>query len=211
MSGRTTAVLVLGIGNVLWADEGFGVRAVEALHAEWVFPEGVRLIDGGTLGLELFDEVASARRLLVFDAIDRGLDPGTLAVLRGSDVRAWGARRLSPHQNGLHDVLALAVLHDSAPEAVTVIGVQPVTLEDFGGSLRSEVKARLPEAVSLAVGEITDWGFVPTPRGRGVVFEPLNDRSISLDAYEQGRPSASDACRDGDPRVLALSGRSLQS
>lgn len=211
MSGRTTEVLVLGIGNVLWADEGFGVRAVEALHAEWEFPECVRLIDGGTLGLELFDEVATARRLLVFDAIDRGLAPGTLAVLRGSDVRAWGARRLSPHQNGLHDVLALAVLHGRVPEAVTAIGVQPVTLEDFGGSLRSEVKARLPEAVSLAVGEITDWGFVPTPRGRGSAFEPLNDRSISLDAYEQGRPSASEACREGDPRVLALSGRSLQS
>jgi hydrogenase maturation protease len=211
MSGRTTEVLVLGIGNVLWADEGFGVRAVEALHADWVFPEGVRLIDGGTLGLELFDEVASARRLLVFDAIDRDLPPGTLAVLRGSDVRAWGARRLSPHQNGLHDVLALAVLHGRAPEEVTAIGVQPVTLEDFGGSLRSEVKARLPEAVSLALGEITDWGFAPTPRERGSAFEPLNDRSISLDAYEQGRPSASDACREGDPRVLALSGRSLQS
>jgi hydrogenase maturation protease len=211
MSERTTEVLVLGIGNVLWADEGFGVRAVEALHAGWVFPEAVRLIDGGTLGLELLDEVASARRLLVFDAIDRGLAPGTLAVLRGSDVRGWGARRLSPHQNGLHDVLALAVLHGSAPEAVTAIGVQPVTLEDFGGSLRSEVKARLPEAVSLAVGEITDWGFVPTSRERGSAFEPLNDRSLSLDAYEQGRPSASDACREGDPRVLALSGRSLQS
>jgi hydrogenase maturation protease len=211
MIERTTEVLVLGIGNVLWADEGFGVRAVEALHAGWVFPAGVRLIDGGTLGLELFDAVASARRLLVFDAIDRGLALGTLAVLRGSDVRAWGARRLSPHQNGLHDVLALAVLHDRAPEAVTVIGVQPVTLEDFGGSLRPEVRARLPEAVSLAVGEITDWGFMPLPRERGSTFEPLNDRSISLDAYEQGRPSASDACREGDPRVLALSGRSLQS
>ena len=211
MSDRTTDVLVLGIGNVLWADEGFGVRAVEALHAEWVFPEGVRLIDGGTLGLELYDAVASARRLLVFDAMDRGLAPGALAVLRGSDVRAWGARRLSPHQNGLHDVLALAALHGSAPEAVTAIGVQPVTLDDFGGSLRSEVKARLPEALSLAVGEITGWGFAPTPRARGGAFEPLNDRSLSLDAYEHGRPSASEACREGDLRVLALSGRSPQS
>ena len=40
-------VLVLGIGNVLWADEGFGVRAVEALHAGWTFPPEVRLMDGG--------------------------------------------------------------------------------------------------------------------------------------------------------------------
>ena len=49
-------VLVLGIGNVLWADEGFGVRAVEALHAGWVFPPEVRLMDGGTLGLGLYED-----------------------------------------------------------------------------------------------------------------------------------------------------------
>ena len=210
MSECATQVLVLGIGNVLWADEGFGVRAVEALHAAWAFPEGVRLIDGGTLGLELFDDVASARRLLVFDAIDRGFVPGSLAVLRGSDVPAWGARRLSPHQNGLHDVLALAALRGTAPEHVTVIGVQPVTLDDFGGSLRPAVKARLPEAAALAVAEITAWGFAPTPRERGSVFEPLNDPSLALAAYEQGRPSAAEARRDGDPRVLALSDPSLR-
>jgi hydrogenase maturation protease len=205
MSNGVVEVLALGIGNVLWADEGFGVRAVEALHAAWVFPQGVRLIDGGTLGLELFDEIASARRLLVFDAIDRGRAPGTLVVLNGSDVPAWSGRRLSPHQNGLNDVLALAALRGRAPHEVIAIGVQPVTLEDFGGSLTPEVKARVPEAVALAVDVITRWGCAPTPRERGSAFEPLNAAALALDAYEQGRPPAEEAFRDGDPRVLALS------
>jgi hydrogenase maturation protease len=205
MSDGVVEVLALGIGNVLWADEGFGVRAVEALHAGWVFPEGVRLLDGGTLGLELFDEIASAKRLLVFDAIDRGLDPGALVVLNGGDVPAWSGRRLSPHQNGLNDVLALAALRGRAPREVTAIGVQPVTLEDFGGSLRPEVKARLSEAVTLAVDVIARWGFAPLPRAPGSAFEPLNAAALALDAYELGRPPPGEACRDGDPRVLALS------
>jgi len=207
MSERPTEVLVLGIGNVLWADEGFGVRAVEALHEAWVFPPTVRLMDGGTLGLDLFEDVASARCVLVFDAVDCGLAPGTLTVLRDGEVPAWGARRISAHQNGFNDVLALAQLRASAPERVTAIGVQPVTLEDFGGSLRPAVKARLPEALAWAVAELTLWGFAPTPRARGSAFEPLNHASLSLAAYEQGRPSASEARRDGDPRVLALSRR----
>lgn len=202
-----TQVLVLGIGNVLWADEGFGVRAVEALHGGWVFPPAVRLMDGGTLGLSLFDDVASARRVLVFDAVDCGLAPGALTVLRDDQVPAWGARRLSPHQNGFNDVLALAQLTGSAPEHVTAIGVQPVTLDDFGGSLRPAVKARLPEALAAAVAEIAAWGFAPMPRAPGSAFEPLNAPSLALAAYEQGRPSASEARRDGDPRVLALSRR----
>lgn len=201
-----TEVLVLGIGNVLWADEGFGVRAVEALHEAWVFPAGVHLMDGGTLGLGLFEDVARARRVLVFDAIDFRLAPGELRVLRGGEVPTWGTSRLSPHQNGFNDVLALAQLRGESPELVTAIGVQPVTLDDFGGSLRPEVKARLPEVLALAVAEIAAWGFPPVPRAPGSAFEPLNDRSLALDRYEAGRPSAEMACREGDPRVLALSG-----
>lgn len=198
-------VLVLGIGNVLWADEGFGVRAVEALHAGWVFPSEVRLMDGGTLGLALFEDIARASHVLVYDAVDCGLPGGTLKVLRGAEVPAWGAQRISPHQNGLNDVLALAQLGGRAPEHITAIGVQPVTLEDFGGSLTPAVKARLPEAVALAVQELAAWGFSPTAREPGSPFEPLNDRSLSIEAYEAGRPSATDACRVADPRVLALS------
>ena len=199
--------LVLGIGNVLWADEGFGVRAVEALHAAWTFPDNVRLMDGGTLGLNLFEDIASARQVLVFDAIDYGLPGGTLKVLRDAEVPAWGAKKLSPHQTGFNDILALAQLRGTVPERITAIGVQPVELDDFGGSLRAPVRARLAEAVELAVRELALWGYAATPRAAGSVVPPLNAQSLALDAYEAGRPSEDDACRIGDPRVLETTRR----
>ncbi len=195
--------LVLGIGNVLWADEGFGVRAVEMLHARFQFPQSVLLMDGGTLGLNLLDPVMAARRVLVFDAIDFGLPPGTLRVLRDAQVPAWGARKLSPHQTGFNDVLALAQLKGRAPDTIVAIGVQPVELADFGGSLRDEVRAQLPVAIALGAQELARWGFAGIERAPGVEFEPLNARSLSLAAYESDRPSADAACRIGDPRVLA--------
>lgn len=201
---RRVDTLVLGLGNVLWADEGFGVRAVEALHAGWVFGDDVRLMDGGTLGLSLFDDVASARRVLVFDAIDDGLPGGTLRLLRDAEVPAWGSNKLSPHQTGFNDVLALASLRGSAPERITAIGVQPAVLDDFGGSLCPAVRARLPEAVELALRELAEWGHPATPRPTGSPCEPLHARSLALDAYEAERPTAAAACRVGDPRVLAL-------
>ncbi len=201
--GGQCEVLVLGIGNLLWADEGFGVRAVEALHAAYAFPAGVVLKDGGTLGLALYDDVAAARRVLVFDAIDFGLPPGTLAVLRGDDVPAWGRTRLSPHQVGFNDVLALAQLNGRAPEAIVAIGVQPVELSDFGGSLREPVRDRIPEAVALAAAELALWGFPGVPRAPGADCEPLNAPALALTAYESGRPDAADACRSGDARLLA--------
>lgn len=194
---------VLGIGNVLWADEGFGVRAVEALHAAYTFPDAVELVDGGTQGLALGVYVEAARRLLVLDAIDFGLPPGTIRVLRGADVPSWSRAKLSAHQTGFNDLLALAALRGHAPEAITVIGVQPVELDDFGGSLRDAVRARIPEAVALAAAELAAWGFPGTPRGAGETFVPLNAASIALDAYEGGCAAADDLGRFGDPRLLA--------
>jgi len=196
-------VLVLGIGNLLWADEGFGVRAVEALHAVYTFPADVTLQDGGTLGLLLYEPVASARRVLVFDAIDFGLAPGTLRLLRDGEVPAWGRAKMSPHQTGFNDVLALAQMNGRAPDAIVAIGVQPVELDDFGGSLRAPVRERLPDAVRLAAEQLAAWGFPGAPRQAGLPIPALNAGPLALEAYEAGRPSAKDACRDGDPRLLS--------
>lgn len=195
-------ILVLGIGNILWADEGFGVRAVEALHAAYRFPAGVTLQDGGTLGLLLYAPVASAHRVLVFDAIDFGLPPGTLRVLRDAEVPAWGRTKLSPHQTSFNDVLALAQMNGRTPDTIVAIGVQPVELNDFGGSLRAPVRDRLPEAVRLAAEQLAAWGFAGTPRASGASFALLNADPLTLEAYEAGRPSAAEACREGDPRLL---------
>jgi hydrogenase maturation protease len=196
-------VLVLGIGNLLWADEGFGVRAVEALHAAFEFPAAVALQDGGTLGLMLYEPVACARRVLVFDAIDFGLPPGTLRVLRNGEVPAWGRTKLSPHQTSFNDVLALAQMNGRAPDEIVAIGVQPVELNDFGGSLRPPVRERLPEAVRLAAEQISAWGYRGTARAPGATVEPLNADPLALSVYESGRPSEALARRDGDPRLLA--------
>ena len=199
--GERFAAVVLGLGNVLWADEGFGVRAVEALHAGYTMPPGVEIVDGGTQGFALMDYVASARRLLILDAIDFGLPPGTLRVLRDAEVPAWGSVKLSPHQTGFEELLAIAQLRGAAPESLVLVGVQPEQLDDFGGSLRPAVTARISDAVAAAVRELSAWGLAPRQRRDGEA-ERLNSPALALDAYESGRPSETEACRTGDARVL---------
>ncbi len=196
-------IVILGIGNLLWADEGFGVRAAEALYAGWALPEHVEVVDGGTQGLALLPIVQSASHLLILDAIDAGLAPGALAVFEDDAVPAYlTAKKMSLHQTGFSEVLALAELSGQGPAQLALVGVQPVQLEDYGGSLTEPVRAQLPAALTHACRILASWGVTLTPRSQPVQ-EGLHDASLALSAYEQGRPSAADACRVGDARVLA--------
>ena len=194
-------VLILGIGNVLWADEGFGVRCVEELAETVALPAHVRLLDGGTQGLYLLPFLEEAQAMIIFDAIDFGLAPGTLKVLRDGEVPAFmGAKKMSLHQTGFQDVIATAELLGRAPERMVLIGCQPVELEDYGGGLRPAVAAQIGPAIAEAVAELTRWG-VPVGDGRTETGD-LADASIRRGAYETGRPSAEAACRTGDDRFF---------
>lgn len=203
-------VLVLGVGNILWADEGFGVRCVEAFAARHVVPETVTLLDGGTQGLLLIDFLRDHDHVLIFDAVDFGGAPAQLSIVRDDAVPAFvGARAMSLHQTSMMDVIALAGLLGWAPTALTLIGVQPVVLEDYGGSLTPAVRARMEPALAAAEAELRSWGVALRPRqagdddAEGLVMDP----SLALAAYEAGRPSADRACRIGDERVLVRAQR----
>jgi hydrogenase maturation protease len=182
--------LVLGIGNILWADEGFGIRTVESLHARFVFPDNVRVMDGGTQGIFLLPWVRSAARMLVIDAVDFALPPATLRLIRGDDVpRFMGAKKVSMHQAGFQEVLSTAQLSGDLPAQLALIGVQPELLDDYGGSLTAGVRAQIEPAVTLAREVLDEWGIELRERGG----PPARSDSIGPDAldmgdYERGRP-----------------------
>ncbi len=153
-----TGTVVLGIGNRLWADEGFGPAVVDHLASDQRLPAGVETLDGGTLGLYLLPCVQQARRLLVFDAVDFGHAPGEIVVLRDEEIPVFfGQRPLSLHQTGFTDVLAAAQLTGAAPDTITLIGVQPESIDDWGGSLTDTVAAAIPRAIALGLAELSAW------------------------------------------------------
>jgi hydrogenase maturation protease len=185
-----TNTLILGIGNLLWADEGFGVRCVETLNAGYVFDDDVRLMDGGTQGLFLLPWVSAVSRLLIFDAVDFGLAAGELHVIRGGDVPQYlGAKKVSMHQTGFQEVLASARLLSDRPRELVLIGVQPEQLDDYGGSLRERTRRRIPEAIACACLVLREWGV--GFRERAVPLAPLEltgPGELDMAGYEAGRP-----------------------
>nr|WP_064253512.1 HyaD/HybD family hydrogenase maturation endopeptidase [Sinorhizobium americanum] len=178
-------ILVLGIGNILWADEGFGVRAVEAFHKAYEVPANVTVLDGGTQGLYLVQFINEHDRLIVFDAIDYGLVPGTMKVVEDDEVPKFtGAKKVSLHQTGFQEVLSAADLMGQYPERLTLIGCQPLDLENWGGPLTAPVKTVIPAAVDTAVRTLRDWGVAVAVRPEGAVVPPLLENDIDVENYE---------------------------
>jgi hydrogenase maturation protease len=160
--------LILGVGNLLLSDEGVGLRVVERLAATYELPEGVQILDGGTLGLDLLYYLEGAdrrpvERLLIIDAVEMGREPGTLLRMEGDEIPAFLSVKISPHQIGIPDMLFAAKLKDLYPRNVVLWGVQPGTL-DVGLELSSPVAAQVDVLVEKAVEELVRWGEHLTPR-----------------------------------------------
>lgn len=155
--------VVLGVGNVILADEGVGVRVVEAFERGFAPPEGVTVIDGGTAGMELLDELSHLDFLLVVDAIAAGKAPGERVKLAGDEVPVFFRRNLSPHGIGLSDVLASLEFLGAEPKETVILGVQPLSMA-LSTELTQTVAARVPELVAQVVAELSARGLVPQPR-----------------------------------------------
>ena len=158
-----TETLVLGLGNILLGDEGVGVRVVERLLEQYDFPEGVRVMDGGTLGLDLLPYVEDASRLLVVDAVQARKPPGTLVRMTGDEIPVFlDASKVSPHQEGLQDLLAVAVLKGYLPGEVVLWGVQVESL-GVGLDLSEAVAGQVEALAGKVLAELARWG-VPVQR-----------------------------------------------
>lgn len=196
-------VLLIGVGNVLWADEGFGVRAAEAFDAAFVTPDWVSVVDGGTQGLYLVDLFREHDRVVIFDAVDFGDAPGAMRLVRDDEIPAFvTARKVSLHQAGLQDVIACAKLLGGCAEQMLLIGVQPVELEDYGGSLRPAVRAAVGEAIDIAAAQLDDWGVQVQRRSAPAPSGDVGIEALALERYERDRPNEAAACRVGDARVF---------
>ncbi len=150
-------ILVIGMGNVLMQDEGVGVRAVEELESRYLIPEGVTVVDGGTAGMELFEPMRCCDRLIVADAVNTGDPPGSVVRIANDEISAFFQTKLSNHQLGLSDLLALLTLKGEMPEHVTIIGMVPHSLENKLG-LTPEATDGLAVMVEMLAAELADLG-----------------------------------------------------
>ncbi|MFA7383031.1 MAG: HyaD/HybD family hydrogenase maturation endopeptidase [Desulfurivibrionaceae bacterium] len=150
-------ILVLGVGNVLLADEGAGVRVVEQLQRRYLFPPQVELIDGGTMGLDLLGYLDDKTHLFIVDAIISPKPPGSVVIEKLLDPPAYFRQKISPHQIGLSELLAVASMQDCLPPDITLFGIVPLDLAT-GLEMSPEVSRAVEQVVLSVVEELALLG-----------------------------------------------------
>jgi hydrogenase maturation protease len=155
--------VVVGIGNLIRTDDGFGLHALDRLRRDARVPRGVTLIDGGTHGLELLSYISDSTHLLLLDAIDVGEPAGTVVRMVNEELRGLPGAA-SVHQVGLADLLATLPLVSTTRREIVLLGVTPLST-DWGTELTAPVAAALEGLVEEAVAQLAHWVGETSPDG----------------------------------------------
>ena len=158
--GNKDRITILGLGNILLQDEGFGVHFVRWFENNYRVPENVRIVEGGTLGYGLLDTVCSCDRLLVIDVIKANEEPGSVYRFTKEEVDAHMLEPTSAHEVSFHDVLCKAELIDELPEVIFIC-IVPYKYKDMGLELTPSIRKKFSAVARLLLRELSSHGVKP--------------------------------------------------
>jgi len=151
-------VLILGVGNLLMTDDGFGVHVINELR-KYPFPPNVNLIEAGIVSHQLLPEFHAADFLIFIDAVEAGDTPGSIFRFRPEDMRFMTNIKASLHDMSLMDVLNMTELTGHRPETI-IIAVQPKDVKTVCMELNDEIKAVIPRVIELVLDELKCRGVL---------------------------------------------------
>lgn len=154
---KSDHIMILGVGCILYKDEGFGVRVVEEMDKRFEFPDNVSLVDGGVLGMNLLGVISEADQLIVVDAIRNKCAPGSLYRLEGEAIPERIRAKNSLHQIDFLEALTLCQALDKVPETV-IIGVEPEDIETLSIELSETTKSKIDPTIEMVLQELTRHG-----------------------------------------------------
>ncbi len=150
-------IMVLGIGCILYSDEGFGVRVVEKMEKLYEFPDNVLLVDGGVLGINLLGVISKPKHLIVVDAIRNQGKAGDLYRLEGDAIPERVRAKNSLHQVDFLEALTLCQALDHVPQTV-ILGVEPLDIETQSLDLTPPILAQVDAVIEMVLAELERLG-----------------------------------------------------
>ena len=157
-------IMILGVGCILYSDEGFGVRVIEAIQERYEFPDNVLVVDGGVLGINLLGVISKPKHLIVVDAIRNKGKPGDLYRLAGEAIPERIRAKNSLHQVDFLEALTLCQALDNVPQTV-IVGVEPEDIDTMSIELTPITQAKVDAVIEMVLAELDRLGVSYT-KGR---------------------------------------------
>ena len=154
---HSSEIMILGVGCILYSDEGFGVRVIEAIQERYEFPDNVMVVDGGVLGVNLLGVISKPNHLIVVDAIRNKGKPGDLYRLEGDAIPARIRAKNSLHQVDFLEALTLCQALDKVPETV-ILGIEPEDIETLSTELTPITQSRVDDIIEKVLDEVKRRG-----------------------------------------------------
>ena len=150
-------IMILGVGCILFSDEGFGVRVIETIQERYKFPDNVLVVDGGVLGVNLLGVISKPDHLIVVDAIRNQGKPGDLYRLAGEQIPERIRAKNSLHQVDFLEALTLCQALDKVPETV-IVGIEPEDIDTLSTELTPTTQSKVDAVIEMVLGEIERLG-----------------------------------------------------
>jgi hydrogenase maturation protease len=150
-------IMILGVGCILYSDEGFGVRVIETLQDRYEFPDNVLVVDGGVLGINLLGVISKPDHLIVVDAIRNKGKPGDLYRLEGEAIPERIRAKNSLHQVDFLEALTLCQALDKVPETV-ILGVEPEDIDTLSTDLTPTTQSKVGAIIEKVLDEVKRLG-----------------------------------------------------
>lgn len=141
-----TRTLIAGFGNVLRGDDGFGVEVLRRLAERGVASDSVELLDVGTGGIRLAQELQTPYdRLIIIDATTRGGPAGAVYTLAVDGVRS--TREIDMHTTVPSRALEVAQAFGPLPREIYLVGCEPASVDELTLALSPVVEAAVDTAI----------------------------------------------------------------
>jgi len=155
--GYVPDIMILGIGSILFSDDGFGIQVVQRIEKEYAFPDNVLVVDGGVLGINLLGVISKPKHLIVVDTMRNRGSPGDLYRLEGEAIPERIRAKNSLHQVDFLEALTLCQALDNVPKTV-IIGVEPEDIQTLSLALTPAVQAQVEPVIQSVLSELDRLG-----------------------------------------------------
>ena len=187
--------IVIGVGNLLFKDEGVGIAAAKYLEENYEFDDSLEVMDGGTLGFKLMTYFQEYDNVLILDTVSIEDKPGEVFRLPSDVLLGLGTYRKTAHEVEIVEMLEICSVLEKHAE-VTILGIIPEDIESVKIGLTQTIEDRLPLLIDQALKDI---------EALGVSYKKVNDKSIAQiykgllgsynDEYDDRIPNDEDTTR----------------